>query len=295
MLSTISGNNDDISDWPNPFYKYNSDTNPNAGNKRLTLVDGGEDDQNIPLHPLIQPYRNVDVVFAVDGSADTNSSWPTSNSAQNWPAGLSMIATYERSQSKIQNGTAFPSIPDVNTFFNLGLNHHPTFFGCDASNLTGPAPLIVYLPNAPYVYNSNVSTFDLQYNDTERNALVLNGYNLATQGNDTIDENWTTCVGCAILSRSLDRTGTDVPDVCKTCFKNYCWNGTIDSSQPKRYVPGLQLDSKAVSLGSGSSSSSASGSNKQSGGDSQSDAGTIGRRAGAAAVGSALLAGLVHL
>lgn len=96
-----------------------------------------------------------------------------------------------------------------------------------------------------------MSTFDLTYNDTERNALVLNGYNLATQGNGTLDSNWPTCVGCAILSRSLDRTGTEVPSACKKCFDQYCWNGDRDSSQPKPYVPALKLDGVKVTSAAG--------------------------------------------
>lgn len=160
-----------------------------------------------------------------------------------------MIATYERSLSDIANGTAFPSVPDAQTFINLGLNNRPTFFGCDSSNFSSDAtavpPIVVYLPNAPYVYHSNVSTFDLQYNDTERNAIISNGYNGATQGNSSLDEQWPTCVGCAILSRSLERTGTDVPDVCTRCFERYCWNGTVDSSQ-RDYVPGYKLGEDAV-------------------------------------------------
>lgn len=142
--------------------------------------------------------------------------------------------------------TAFPAVPDVNTFVNLGLNTRPTFFGCDSSNLSSPAPLIVYLPNAPYVYNSNLSTFDLDYNDTERNAMVLNGYNMATQGNGSINDQWPTCVGCAILSRSLERTGTNVPDVCRRCFNRYCWDGTVDSSTPGPYVPTPKLEEVSV-------------------------------------------------
>jgi lysophospholipase len=54
ILSTIGENNNDIADYtPNPFYHYHNATNPSAGSKRLTLVDGGEDLQNIPLNPLI--------------------------------------------------------------------------------------------------------------------------------------------------------------------------------------------------------------------------------------------------
>ena len=140
---------------------------------------------------------------------------------------------------------------------NLGLNRRPTFFGCDASNLTGPAPLIVYLPNAPYVYNSNVSTFDLQYNDTERNAIVMNGYYLATQGNGTVNSDWPACVGCAILSRSFDRTNTEVPSFCRQCFDHYCWNGNTDNSSPAPYQPGARFEEVNVNSAAGRFSASA--------------------------------------
>nr|POF17910.1 lysophospholipase 3 [Quercus suber] len=255
ILSAIGEDNNDIADYPNPFFGYNNDTNGYAVSERLTLVDGGEDGQNIPLHPLIQPVREVDVIFAIDSSADTKTDpdmkYPTPNSAANWPDGVSMVATYRRSLASIQNGTAFPSVPGMDTFMNLGLQSRPTFFGCDASNLTGPAPLVVYLPNAPYVYNSNTSTFDLQYNDTERNAIILNAYNGATQGNGTLDRDWPACVGCAILSRSLNRTGTAVPDICNQCFDRYCWNGTIDESAPGDYIPGLKVGSVDVKSAAG--------------------------------------------
>jgi len=251
LASELAEGDDDIADWVNPFYGYNNNTNRESQTRRLTLVDGGEDGQNIPLHPLIQPNRHVDVIFAVDSSADTNTTYPTDSSSSNWPDGISMVRTYERSLSEIGNNTAFPAVPDINTFMNLGLQSRPTFFGCDAGNLTGPAPLIVYMPNAPYVYNSNVSTFDLQYNDTERNAIILNAYNGATQGNGTLDADWPACVGCAILSRSLNRTNTPVPSICNTCFDRYCWNGTVDSSQPSNYVPDYKLPNDVVHVTSG--------------------------------------------
>ena len=105
MLAVVSRHDNDIADYPNPFYQYHNDTNPYAGDAQLTLVDGGEDLQNIPLHPLIQPYRHVDVIFAVDSSADTNKTNPAQGSALNWPDGASLVATYERSLSPIGNGT----------------------------------------------------------------------------------------------------------------------------------------------------------------------------------------------
>lgn len=103
VLTSLSEANNDIADYtPNPFYGFNNGSNLSAGSKRLTLVDGGEDLQNIPLHPLIQPTRQVDVIFAVDSSADTS----------NWPNGTALVATYDRSVSEIDNGTAFPAVPD---------------------------------------------------------------------------------------------------------------------------------------------------------------------------------------
>lgn len=233
ILQTFNQTNNDIADYsPNPFYGYHNVTNLGSQSERLTLVDGGEDLQNIPLHPLIQPTRFVDVIFAVDSSADTNSSWPN---------GASLVATYERSRNKISNGTSFPAVPDVNTFLNFGLNARPTFFGCNSSNTTSPTPLVVYIPNAPYVYLSNVSTFDPTYNNSERDAIVANGYAVATLGNGTVDSQWPTCVGCAILSRSLERTKTKVPDVCLQCFKKYCWDGTVNSTSPAPYQPKIAL------------------------------------------------------
>ncbi|KAI9724174.1 MAG: Lysophospholipase 1 [Chrysothrix sp. TS-e1954] len=236
VLTDIGTDENDIADWtPNPFYHFNNKTNRNADSKRLTLVDGGEDLQNIPFNPLIQPIRNVDIVFAIDSSADTN---------DNWPNGTSIVATYERSLNQtIENGTAFPSIPSVQTFVNLGLNNKPTFFGCDVSNSThpnNPGPLIVYLPNTPYAFNSNFTTFTPSYSTAERNAAIENGYDAITQGNSSLDVDWPACVGCAILSRALHRTNSDVPQQCTDCFSRYCWNGTLDDTNTT-YAPTPKL------------------------------------------------------
>ena len=246
LLGTISSDNNDIADWsPNPFYGYNNATNQNHASSSLTLVDGGEDFQNIPLHPLIQPVREVDVIFAIDSSADTNNSYPN---------GTALVATYQRSSAVIENGTAFPYIPDQQTIVNLGLNTRPTFFGCDANNYTTagnswPGPLLVYLPNTYYVVDSGVSTFTDSYNTSYRNAMIENGYASATMANGTLDNQWPVCVGCAMLQRSIIRTGTPMPDACQQCFQRYCWDGTLNTTAsnftatPK--VPGgvLQLSS----------------------------------------------------
>lgn len=253
LLTDIGEADNDIADYtPNPFWGYNNKTNPSAHTKRLTLVDGGEDLQNIPFNPLIQPQRDVDVIFAVDSSADT-----VSPSAANWPNATALVATYARTTNQtMQNHTAFPYIPDQNTIVNLGLNNHPTFFGCNSSNLTGTgiSPLVVYIPNSPYVYNSNTSTFgQLAYNNTERNAMIQNGYDVATMANATRNgySDWPTCVGCAIISRSIERNSQTMPDVCKQCFTKYCWNGTLDSRTPAPYFPPMLLQAINVKSGVG--------------------------------------------
>lgn len=92
----------------------------------------------------------------------------------------------------------------------------------------------------------------MEYNNTERNAMIQNGYNVATQGNGTRNSDWPTCVGCAIISRSLQRNGEDVPDVCQQCFTKYCWNGTLASQDPPPYFPEMILSPIDVKSGAAS-------------------------------------------
>ncbi|CBY01712.1 hypothetical protein IAQ61_010053 [Plenodomus lingam] len=255
LLGAIGQDANDIADYtPNPFLGYHNDTNPSAGNQRLTLVDGGSDLQNIPLNPVIQPMRQVDVIFAIDSSADTIED---SHPSKNWPNGTSLVATYQRANTDIMNRTSFPYVPGQDTFVALGLNNRPAFFGCNSSNVTegdNIPPLIVYLPNSPYVFWSNTSTLDkLDYTLEERSGMIRNGYNVATQGNSTREgaSNWPTCVGCAILSRSLERNGESVPEVCQQCFSQYCWNGTVVETSPP-YTPELVLGEVNTAANSGS-------------------------------------------
>lgn len=227
---------------------FNPGSNPTASTDQLSLVDGGEDLQNIPFNPLVQPQRAVDVIFAVDSSADTT---------YNWPNGTALRASYERSLATIANGTLFPAVPDANTFVNLGLNNGPAFFGCDASNFTQGAPvppLVVYLPNGPYTALSNVTTFEPTTPLDQRAAVVANGRNAATQGNGTLDPEWPACVACAALSRSLARTGTAVPSGCGACFSRYCWNGTLATADSGPFEPTVKIGNGTGATSSGGKS-----------------------------------------
>ena len=66
---------------------------------------------------------------------------------------------------------------------------------------------------------------------------------IATMGNGTVNSRWPTCVGCAILHRSLSKTGTAMPEVCEACFEEFCWDGSVDSGEAT-YNPELKLGAK---------------------------------------------------
>ncbi|KAI5959280.1 uncharacterized protein KGF55_005430 [Candida pseudojiufengensis] len=246
ILQDVSNEENDVAIYkPNPFYETDVGTSEHiAANETLTLVDGGEDGQNVPLYPLLQPARSVDVIFAYDNSADTEYSWPN---------GTSLIKSYQRQFGDYGNGTFFPYVPDVNTFINLNLTARPTFFGCDAKNLTSllqiaqsnytnvtidsnsiyDSPLLVYTANRPFSYWSNTSTFKMKYDNNERNSIIQNGFEVASRNNGTLDSEWAACVGCAIIRRTQERSGEEQSDQCKKCFERYCWDGSLDSEGTK--------------------------------------------------------------
>lgn len=200
----------------------------------LELVDGGEDSQNIPLWPLLQPERQVDVILAVDSS---------SNTKYNWPSGSSLTHTYRRINNNASyiDTLSFPSVPGPDTFLALGLNQRPTFFGCDGRNHSGtgpPPPLVVYLPNTPFSYYTNTSTFQLKYEDAEVDGFVQNGREQIEQGG----EDWSECLACAIIQRARERSGDVVgygDGRCEECFQSYCWNGTV-VEESEVYAPRLK-------------------------------------------------------
>lgn len=64
---------------------------------------------------------------------------------------------------------------------------------------------------------------------------------VATMGNATIDSEWPTCVGCAVLHRSFGKTKMEVPDACAKCYKKFCWDGIVDNSKAT-YRPTLKLN-----------------------------------------------------
>lgn len=127
VLAEIGKQKNDVAQYPNPFRNYAPETNPTADWDTLTLVDAGETNQNIPFEPLLIPVRGVDAIVAFDNSADTDYYWPN---------GTAPYTTYTRFKDlsdRLGVAPFMPEIPTPNTFINLGLNQHPTFFGCDSN------------------------------------------------------------------------------------------------------------------------------------------------------------------
>lgn len=186
--------------YPNPFYGY-TDSSSISSESELYLVDGGESDENVPLWPLIQDARSVDVIIANDNSADTDDDFPN---------GTEVRHTYVRAQEL--GLTKMPFIPTVDVFVDQGLNKRATFFGCnDTETVT-----IVYLPNVNYTYASDTSTYMLEYTSTETSDMIANANLIATQDDDS---EWPVCLGCAIMMK----TGTTLPSACTACFETYCY------------------------------------------------------------------------
>lgn len=212
---------------PNPFKGFS-----NNQADRLTFVDGGEDGQVIPLVPLIQPVRQLDMVLCLDSLRE---------GANGWPAGYSIYATYLRYSSlSAQFGTAvkMPQVPQGDAFINQGLNTRPSFFGCDDTD----APIIVYVANYPWSTLSNYSSTTFQYDLATSQQAIDNGVEAATLGGLTLgtDISWPTCLACAGLQRSFERSKTTRPKVCDACMKDYCWNGsTAASGSSAAYAPSV--------------------------------------------------------
>ncbi|GME82421.1 unnamed protein product [Ambrosiozyma monospora] len=259
FLENVSEDDNDIAEYyPNPFYKTEwAEVDSIVEDTSLYLVDGGEDLENIPLVPLIQPEREIDFIMAYDNSMDT---------LQGWPDAVSIIKTYERQFTNQSNHTAFPYVPDSQTFLNLNLTAKPTFFGCYSNNLTdlmeevgadNVPPLVVYVANRPFTFNSNTSTYKMSYENEEKIGMIENGFAVTTRKNLTLDDEYRACIGCAILQRSRERLGMPLGPQCQKCFDEYCWDGSLDSSDSYNInftADGMTNDSDTTNASSGASS-----------------------------------------
>ncbi|OWB76275.1 hypothetical protein B5S32_g425 [[Candida] boidinii] len=215
---------------PNPFYEneYSEEEGIYDGETML-LVDGGWSGEGVPLDPFIQPSREIDVVVIFDNDGDSNDSWPL---------GATLFETEERVLHYNQDLKFYDLPSSIEEFVELGLNKRPVFFGCNGDDLLSHSygdedddsddfahmlPLLIYFPNSYMTFSSNTSTLQLEYTNEERNAMIQNGFEVATRMNFTLDAEFAECVGCAVLRRSQERLGAELGDQCSQCFNRYCY------------------------------------------------------------------------
>ncbi|KAI1851237.1 hypothetical protein JX266_003312 [Neoarthrinium moseri] len=234
------------SNIPNPFCGFGNGVQADCATygNALYLEDGGLDDQNIPLVPLLQPSRELDAIIAVDNSDDSGNAYNI-KCGYNWPLAVSLNSTlaYARSTKGQAQKIAFPgSMPTQEQVrINPTYVYTPTFFGCNASDSTLPGaipPIIIYLPNAPYTSFSNASTastLDYEYGSVLQ-ELLENGNALASTGiPETLATGlptWGACLACAIAERSRLRNDLPRAKSCEACFDAYCWETKAPIAEP---------------------------------------------------------------
>ncbi|KAJ1566306.1 Lysophospholipase 1 [Cladochytrium tenue] len=219
---------------PNPFYKMDSVDNLTSTVKAVSLVDGGEDGQNVPVWPFLQPARNVDVLFATDSTV--------SYYEGGWPNGSSLISSAKYSAF---SGVGFPPIPATpEEFLEQGLVSRTVFFGCERAPAgRQPYPLLVYVPNRYYSYPSNASTFRRVYSPEESRPFLMNGFDIlsAAGAQDPVpadgQQGWSACLACALVSRA-ERDLRRLTPQCRSCMQDYCWSPTK--------IAGLDDDDDAI-------------------------------------------------
>jgi len=219
---------------------------PDGKDTLLYLADGGLGGENMPLWPLMQPARKLDVIIAVDAQTDGVG---YVIDARGYSNGTSLYMSYNKTLLPDYNGYKFPKIPDYRSeFTTLGLHQRPSFFGCyDKTD----APLVIYFPNYYMVAATDFMTVQASYTQDEVDAVFDNGFAIATQSigkikdNNTlltqgIEENihraekaatpeWSTCVACTLIDRQLQRDGIPRTSQCEACFRQHCY---VESPSP---------------------------------------------------------------
>ncbi|MBW0512429.1 hypothetical protein O181_052144 [Austropuccinia psidii MF-1] len=226
----------------NPFNGLGTGLGPNSGfpdgkDVLLYLADGGLGGENMPIWPMMQPSRKVDVIFAIDAEADGAGHTITAHGYSN---GTSLYMTYKKTLLPDYKDYRFPKIPDYqNDFSRRGLHQHPSLFGCNETD----APLVIYFPNYHMVADTDFTSVHASYTQAEIDGFFANGFAIATQSMGNINENlfltqnieddlrrggksviprWPTCLACALIDRQILRNGLQRTSQCEACFRQHC-------------------------------------------------------------------------
>ncbi|KAI0766492.1 phospholipase B [Irpex lacteus] len=244
LLRSTRTRADDVANWPNPFHGIKNDTFEDSGSKWLELIDGSSNAENVPLGPMFVTARGLDMVVAVDGSADD---------LQSWPNGSSIVFTAARLTNILSTShQPFPPIPNTTAdFISTGVRRRPTLFGCNPTNQTAPEyPLVLYLPNSPPVNGddpvTNTGTFQIDYTQKHSRLFIDQAHTNTISGflekAAFADPQWGTCLQCAAVDRSRFKLSPPIPRslTCAQCFDRYCF----DPSHPPdgSLVVGRKID-----------------------------------------------------
>ncbi|EGG04873.1 uncharacterized protein MELLADRAFT_108088 [Melampsora larici-populina 98AG31] len=195
---------------PNTFKGLGQDTSfpfQDSDSDTLLMGDPGLASENIPLFPLIQPFRKLDVIIAVDSAN---------------PNGTSLYMTYQKTQQPEYSAYQFPKIPNTldGTFESLGFNKRPTIFGC-YDNYTGP--LVLYLPNYRAVADTDEESGLTTYPGELVDKFFQNGFAIASQNEGpTRDLEWPQCIACLLIDKQILKLNQTRTLQCQGCFDRYC-------------------------------------------------------------------------
>ena len=197
---------------PNPW--RNTST---AKDTLLHMVDATEPASSLPLAG--QLARNATFIIAWDDNSDA---YP-----YGWVNGTSMYQAYQYFKQK---AIPFPIVPPVSTFIARNYTSRPVFFGCTANQTTTGStegvPIIAWFANAPYSSYSNITYFDSDLSDNRVRDLWNNTFNEITQGANSLDPEWSACLACAAIDRTLEKVGVARSKQCDMCLARWCWDGT---------------------------------------------------------------------
>jgi len=116
--------------------------------------------------------------------------------------------------------------------------------GCNEPDV----PLLLYVADYPYSSFNNISFISSGFSPRQQQILFGNALTTISQNNNNLTANWTTCVACGAILRSLQRLDITVPDACQTCFEQHCWQGNTVDAQPSFPDPGSLLTNDSMTF-----------------------------------------------
>ncbi|EPQ56964.1 hypothetical protein GLOTRDRAFT_73425 [Gloeophyllum trabeum ATCC 11539] len=254
QLQEVRTRANDVANWPNPFQGLKSQTFEDSSSDWLELIDGSSNAENVPLGQLFVRARGLDVIVAVDSSADQSTTL--------WPNGSSIVASSNRmSTILLASHQKFPPIPQTPAdFISTGVNRRPTFFGCNPTQNPPEYPMVIYFPNSPPLNGenpvTNTGTFQIAYTPIHTRIFIDQVHNNTIGGflpNTTSpDPNFGKCLQCAAVDRARYKLSPMPPrsDVCSQCFAQYCfdpWNPPSQNELPGRQFAFVDPDPQGVS------------------------------------------------